>query len=327
MGNMFRQGLKIIRQNLRAYLLLNLFFYGLMALSILYVSSHPEVGRDWHLSMKKMVEEGALAPFYKIYYVQRNIPLAFIATFLVNLILGSVVYLSLPSFVIPFSGIALLMYRFVAWGLTFGPVGISHLVPFGTVLLEGQGYIIAALAIYLHSSRYVRWRHYGFASADAAFRTGFSLTVNLYSIIGSVLLVAALFESAVGISTHKQLFPPTGKSHSFYLNGDTLVDFSGSKVFFNPRNSTVEDAREAGALLEEIDYFRMVDTTSARIDRSGSRLNIEVWLPSSGWRNAEIKYRFARVCKEMNGSFANRRTQITAVSVDSAGNVSKRVFQ
>ncbi len=202
-GNVLRQALKIIRENFRAYLALNLFFYGLMALSIVYVSGHPEVGKACHLALKKSVEEGLLSLSYRAYYVERSIPLAFVLTFFINLILGSAVYLTLPSFVIPFSGIAVLAYRFIVWGLITGPEGISRFVNLGTLVLEGQGYIIAALAIFLQGSRYVRWRHYGFPSADAAFRAGFTCTLRLYSVVTVVLLAAALFESILTISAYR----------------------------------------------------------------------------------------------------------------------------
>lgn len=295
MGRIFRHVLEIIGKNLPAYLVLNLFFYGLMVLSIVYVSNNPEVGRACHLQMKKSMEGGLLGLGYKLYWVQRSILLAFIFTFLVNLILGAAVYVTLPSFVIPFSGLAVLAYRFILWGLNTGPAGISHFVNAGTLFLEGQGYIIAALAIYLQGSRYVRWRHHGYESADAAFRKGFALTVRLYPIVAVVLFVAALFESVLVISTNRQntstserFSPASAGSYTLTASGNSHSDFPGSQFIYEPADPTLKDAGAAGAMCGEAEHFRTIHTSSALPGRRGRAFDVEARFPLSNLKNTDV---------------------------------------
>lgn len=326
MISIFSRSLQIIRNNLRIYLVLNLFFYGLLVICVVYVSHHPELARIWQHNAKAGVQTGWLAPIYQVYAVQRNIPLAALLTFVINLVVGSALMLSFPSFVIPFSGVLVLMVRFASWGLLFGPEKILRFAAFGTLVLEGQGYILASLAIVLQGSRVLRLKRYGFASLKDAYDAGFKLTAQLYVLVAIVLLVAALFESIFGIATSKPLFPKLGNSFSLLQIGDRRAAFSASTVFYNHNNTNEADAKVVGALLEDIEYFRPADTTCARISRDRAIFDIELCLPYLYWNNEEVRNRFAQVCKELNHSFADRRYQITAISIDSSGNITEKIF-
>jgi hypothetical protein len=159
-----------------------------------------------------------------------------------------------------------------------------------------------------------------------AYIAGFKLTARLYVLIAIILLVAALFESTFVITTMKPLFPKSTNSYSLLHNGDRRVAFSASAVLFNDTNVVEQDARIVGTLLEDIDYFRPPDTSFARISRSGTIFDIELLLPSSYWENKPIQKRFTLVCRELNRNFADRRNQITAISADSSGNSTRKIF-
>ena len=320
------EGLRVVRENLRVYLFLNFFFNGLLVLAVVFAAQHPEMQRAIFHTAQTGIQEGLLAPIFQVYYVERNILLAAILTFVINLIVGSGLMLSLPSFVVPFIGLPILMFRFILWGLIFGPERILRIAPAGTLLLEGQGYILAALGIWLQGTRFLRPRRFGFQSHSEGYKAGFKLTVQLYSLVATVLLVAALYESIVGITTSKPLFPKLDKSYSQLLFDNHRVDFTGSSVFYDSAAVAEADAKTAGVLLEEIGYFRLRDTTSARISRDGSLFTIEVCLPSSYWENEEIRDRFAFVCKRLREAFPDRGHQITALSVDDSGKVSTQLF-
>ena len=70
-------------------------------------------------------------------------------TFVINFFLGSLVMLTLPSMIVPGSGIFLAILRSTAWGLLLSPtirvLAHSMLPHSGTMLLEGEGYILATL--------------------------------------------------------------------------------------------------------------------------------------------------------------------------------------
>lgn len=81
-------------------------------------------------------------------------------TFLVNLLIGAFVTLTLPSLLIPFLGILMAFYRAVEWGFLFAPVDGSVgsiLSPNGlTLVIEGQAYVLAAFAIYVHGKMFLQ---------------------------------------------------------------------------------------------------------------------------------------------------------------------------
>jgi hypothetical protein len=70
-------------------------------------------------------------------------------TFGINFLLGSLAYITLPSVLLPGSGAFLACIRATAWGLllapTLQPLAYAMLPHSLTLLLEGEGYILAAL--------------------------------------------------------------------------------------------------------------------------------------------------------------------------------------
>lgn len=320
------ESLQIVRENLRAFFYLNLFFYGLLLLTVIYAAQNPDMQRSMFYAAQSSVQKGLLAPIYEIYHVERNIPLAAVVTFVVNLVAGSALMLTLPSFVVPFIGLPILMYRFVLWGLIFGPDRILQFASAGTLFLEGQGYIIAALAIYLHGTRFLRPTHHGYHSYAEGYRAGLKLTARLYVLVTLVLLVAALYESIVGISTIKPLFPKTGTSYAKLVADKQHINFSGSSMFYDSTGIDSGDAKTAGLVLEEIGYFRLGDSTSARISRQGSFFTIEVCVPAAYWEHEKIQGRFAYVFTRLEKVFPNRQYQLTAYSIDDSGRVAKKTF-
>jgi hypothetical protein len=91
---------------------------------------------------------GPLASAAKAYN-SGSIPRAAVTTFVINFFLGSLVMLTLPSMIVPGSGIFLAILRSTAWGLLLSPtireLAHSMLPHSGTMLLEGEGYILATL--------------------------------------------------------------------------------------------------------------------------------------------------------------------------------------
>lgn len=80
-------------------------------------------------------------------YGSGSIPLAAVVTFLINLLLGTLVSITLPSIIVPGSGALLAALRSVSWGLLLAPTFVLNafaMLPHsGTILLEGEGYILA----------------------------------------------------------------------------------------------------------------------------------------------------------------------------------------
>jgi hypothetical protein len=81
-------------------------------------------------------------------YLSGNIARAALVTFVVNFFLGSVAYITIPSVLLPGFGAALAGFRAIMWGLLLAPVMETLAYPMLphslTMLLEGEGYILAA---------------------------------------------------------------------------------------------------------------------------------------------------------------------------------------
>lgn len=124
------------------------------------------------------------------------IPYAALVTFIVNFFIGALACITLPSMVIPGSGLLIAIVRSALWGFLLAPstqpmafAMIPHSI---TLLLEGEGYILSAvfaalIPVYL-------------------FRRGKGTLVQMYSqalminlkgslLVAIVLIVAALYEA------------------------------------------------------------------------------------------------------------------------------------
>jgi hypothetical protein len=121
-------------------------------------------------------------------------------TFAINFFLGSLAVLTLPSLVIPGSGVLVAGVRAFLWGLLLAPtfeVNATAMLPHtGTMLLEGEGYILAAffgllVPILLLQS----------AKGESLFgRFGRAIVLNLKSIVlVALVLIAAAFYEAIEV--------------------------------------------------------------------------------------------------------------------------------
>ena len=80
-------------------------------------------------------------------YGSGNMIYAAMVTFIVNFFLGSLAMITVPS-IIPGAGVLVAAFRATLWGLLLGPsqVTLAYVMRAhsGTLLLEGEGYILAA---------------------------------------------------------------------------------------------------------------------------------------------------------------------------------------
>jgi len=188
---------RTVKENVREYILLNLFFYGLVAVSMAYTFVFPEVQRG--------VMEELRAEFPKMFpivvdaYTSGNFPFAALLTFLINLVLGSFVYITLPSFIIPFGGIIMGCIRAIGWGVLLAPTSPEmawSMIPHSlTLILEGQGYILAMFAAYVHWKGVFWPKKVGEEKRSKAYLKGIKNTACIYLLVTLVLAVSALYEA------------------------------------------------------------------------------------------------------------------------------------
>ena len=185
-----------LRGHTRALLALNFVYFGTCVLAAGYAWTNPGLQSE----LLKVVgaafsPTGSLGSLVQA-YLSGDIVGAIVLTFLVNLLLGSAIVLTLPSAIVPFAGILMGMYRAALWGLLFAPTEASGLGPTlwlhaPTILLEGEAYIVAMLGVWLW------WRPvFGRNSARwHAWRSGALLQVRIYALVATILAIAATYEA------------------------------------------------------------------------------------------------------------------------------------
>ena len=151
----FRRALGLVRQFARPFLLINVAYFGIVCLGMAYGSWDRE-NRDAYMAESKKQAAEFLPPVFGDdlgSHVVRTIGLMF----LVNLCGGSFLYITLPSLLVPFSGLLLGAVRAFIWGLIFTPSLSAFngaLLAYGLLVglllfLEGEGYVLAMLGSYI----------------------------------------------------------------------------------------------------------------------------------------------------------------------------------
>ncbi len=204
----FPNTLDIIRQHKRAYLTINVAYYGVVAIAMVFVSFYPEIQEALISTVALSFAEEPMAGVARA-YLEGQVFRAISLTFLFNFFMGTLLVLFLPSMVIPFAGLFMGGVRALLWGLLLAPttpeLQITMIPHSGTLLLEGQGYILALLAVWVLGRAFTSPRSINAPSWRAAYLKGLSKASRLIGLAALVLLVAAIYEALTLIYLVPQL--------------------------------------------------------------------------------------------------------------------------
>lgn len=187
----------------RAYVILNVVYYGLVVCGMVYVAFNPSLQQTLLDAVgEAFFDEGPLSAVGQA-YLGGQIVAAIALTFAVNLVIGSGVTITLPSLVIPFSGLLMGVYRAILWGLLLSPttpelrmVMLPHSL---TLLVEGQAYVLAMLAAYVQGRAFLWPGTVGAATHRQGYVEGLKLSARLYLLVTLTLAVAAVYEAVEAI--------------------------------------------------------------------------------------------------------------------------------
>ena len=197
-NNWLRLPLLEISKYKRLFLALHFIYFGVAILLMLVAYLLPELQVCLLEGIKSQVTGGSgpLGVAGKA-YMSKNILRAAITTFVINFLLGSLAYITIPSIIIPAVGILTAIFRAILWGLLLAPTFDTFagmMLPHSfTILLEGEGYVLAAffgllVLVYL------------FRKAEGPSipgRYGKALLMNLRGnlLVAIVLAIAAIYEA------------------------------------------------------------------------------------------------------------------------------------
>ena len=197
--SMIKNAVNIVRQNWRAYATINLAYYGLVMVAMIFVAWHPEIQQELLKTVGKAFHNNGPLATVGSAYKGGNVAAAILLTFVVNLFIGSLLTITVPSMVVPYSGFVMGVTRAILWGLLLSPAEPKlcyAMIPHSlTLLLEGQGYIMALFAAYVSGNAFLRPRSIGLKTHGEGYVAGLHQTASLYILVTLVLAVAAVYEA------------------------------------------------------------------------------------------------------------------------------------
>lgn len=187
-----RKPIEIIKENKKAFILMNAIFYGLLLLTMIVTAIFPDLQAKTIDNANQQLSAPWLESTVVAAYTNGNVGLAGIYTFLVNLILGTFLSMTLPSLVIPLRGLSWGIPRYFL-GMTFAPLnGVTGLLPhYLTLLIEEQAYVIAMFAIVIQGRSFLFPRRIGLASRWNGYKQGLIQSAWLYLPVILLLVVGA----------------------------------------------------------------------------------------------------------------------------------------
>ena len=198
MKRLLVKALRLVQRNRRAYVVINVVFYGLVIVGALAVVLFPEVQQFLLKQIRHGLSQGRLRVIAEAYREGRVLATIGL-TFAANLFMGALAAVTIPSLLVPFSGLAIGLLRSLLWGLVLSPAD-PHLrwamIPHaGTLLLEGQAYVLAMLAAYIHGKAWLSPRSVGEQTHSRGYLSGLKSTASIYVLVVVVLAVAAIYEA------------------------------------------------------------------------------------------------------------------------------------
>ncbi|MDJ0318970.1 stage II sporulation protein M [Pseudarthrobacter sp. PS3-L1] len=193
---LWRRPFTIIRENKRAYLILNLASYGLAIIGFLIGLAFPALSAVQVTSL----EEDGTAELVR--GLLNTPPLFALIILCVNLFRISLLTIVLPSLIVPFAGLALFAYWAVQVGITLAPStpdGWVSLIPHSlTFVIELQAYVLFALGAYLIGRNWLFPRRNGAQNRRKGYLQGLK-QIGLLALPALVLLIIGAVWEAYSI--------------------------------------------------------------------------------------------------------------------------------
>lgn len=191
----------IFRKDWKLFLLTNVLYFGTIGLGALIALASPDLQLSLIGAAGETFGSGGLLSEVGAAYLSGNVLAAAVLTFLVNLFLGTIVQIILPSLVLPFWALPFGMFRALLWGIMLvvpvpGVLPLSTLLPhYLTLLLEGEAYVVAIFACTRGLIALIRPRSFGTESRAQAYRQHVFDVGKLLLVVAALLAVAAVYEA------------------------------------------------------------------------------------------------------------------------------------
>jgi hypothetical protein len=199
--NAIHEALSLIKKDRKVFNLINIGYFATIIIGMLIIHSNPKLQEQLLALVGNAFSSGPMQ-YLTGAYTNGEIINAIGLTFIINLVVGSFIAITLPSLIIPFSGFVIGAYRALVWGLLFSPdmtgldlskvimgIGIGLLLIF-----EGEAYVLGLFAAFLQSRAWVKPALSGAENHRQGYLAGIRLTIRIYLLVIGMLLIAAIYE-------------------------------------------------------------------------------------------------------------------------------------
>ncbi|MBV9258316.1 MAG: hypothetical protein JO215_09885 [Ktedonobacteraceae bacterium] len=202
---MFRKSLQVIQENRALYVWCNGGYYGLMLVTMLAMLAAPQIQEQYLAQSRTQVGiEGHVLSIVDATYISGSVLGAASVTFLINFFVGTLLFFTLPSILFPPAAIFLGAYRAIFWGVLYSPASAVIRQPHmlwtaGTLLLEGQGYILAIFAALVAFKGWLKPALYQQEGRLAGYWQGLKKAMPIYIPVILILALASVYEAVTVI--------------------------------------------------------------------------------------------------------------------------------
>ena len=184
----------------KLFLQTNAFYFGLVIIGALISLADPQLQRSLYALAGAGLSSGPLSSVADAYH-SSSVPYAAAATFVTNLILGTLIDITIPSLIFPPWALLMGLVRSLMWGIML-VVPMEGIYPLGralphylTLLLEGEAYVVAIFACVRQIKALVKPQAFGTDDRLKAYVRSIVDNGKLLLVVALLLAVSALYEA------------------------------------------------------------------------------------------------------------------------------------
>ncbi len=190
----------IFKKDWKLFLATNAFYFGLVLIGALIALADPQIQSSLFTLAGAGLNSGPLSSVGNAYH-SASVPYAAAVTFVTNLLLGTLVEITIPSLIFPPWALFMGFVRSLMWGIML-VVPMEGIYPLGralphylTLLLEGEAYVVAIFACVRQIKALVKPQAFDTDDRLKAYARSIVDNGKLLLVVALLLAISALYEA------------------------------------------------------------------------------------------------------------------------------------
>lgn len=193
---MLKEAVQTLKKRRKLILIANLYYIILFFIGVAIAAANPQIQESLLQTIQIQLKGKGILGITAKAYMEKRILEAWLLTFVVNLILASLIQVTLLGLIMLAPITAGL--RAILWGIMFAPIGFPTtklIIALPTIILEGESYILALVTGILLGTSWIKPNLlYQNKTRKAALKQAIKETLHIYIFIIILLAIAALTE-------------------------------------------------------------------------------------------------------------------------------------